>query len=74
MNLPGYDAWKTTEPDEPQWQTPDSMRKVRVCIECGGVATHALNGWRYCWDHYREQATVVMGLMQQQRDDEREGK
>ncbi len=71
MTFPNFDH-RLDEPDEPRWQTPQP--KVRVCIECGGIATHALNGWRYCWDHYREQASVVMGLMQQQRQDELEGK
>lgn len=53
---------------EGEYVTPQTT--VRVCIECGGLATHALNGTRYCFDHYREQSTVLMGLMQQQRGDE----
>lgn len=71
MSFPNFDH-RLDEPDEPRFETPQAT--VRVCIECGGVGTHALNGWRYCYDHYREQATVVMGLMADQRDAERCGK
>ena len=55
-------------------QRPVSTWRVKVCIECGGIATEFLGGAPYCFDHFREQQAVVMGLMQQQRDDEREGK
>lgn len=67
-----YDAWKLRAPEDEQvsdWQIPHE--RVRVCIECGGIATHALSGTRYCFDHYREQSAVVMGEMAALKADER---
>ncbi len=67
-----YDDWRLASPEDSDvdWQAP--QRRVEVCIECGRLATACLSGVRYCYDHYRTQSAVVMGLMQQQR--ERAGK
>lgn len=55
-----------------RWSTP--QRTVKVCIECGGLATESLSGAPYCWDHHREQTAVLMGIMADQVAAERAGK
>ncbi len=60
-----------THPDEHNeidWRIP--QERGRVCIECDGIATHALSGAWYCYDHFREQEAVVMGQMAALKADE----
>ena len=58
------------DPFGPEGEYVIPQPKVRLCIECGGIATEALNGWSYCFDHFREQQEVLIGLMAQQKADE----